>query len=183
MMCTHTPIVLAGLDEEISDRDLAIIARDHVNDWKSLRPFLGLNRPKEKEIVQSYPTDYGKQKQECLEVWKEMKGKEATYSALIRAAEDAKFQSLADGVRAVLMKAKCTHSHDVCVFKKYSCVCTYIYSGVAASSQLRADGDETLPHVSISTPQQVPPNHSKCGFILGFAQPLPHFIDCSVVYY
>ena len=103
----HSHIIIsAGLDEEVSDRDLAIIARDHVNDWKSLRPFLELSRPKEKEIVQSYSTDYGKQKQECLEVWKEMKGKEATYSVLIRAAEDAKSQSLADGVKGTKMKRK-----------------------------------------------------------------------------
>ena len=54
--------------------------------------------------MQSYPTDYGKQKQECLAVWKEMKGKEATYQALIQAAEDAKAQNLADSVRAMHMK-------------------------------------------------------------------------------
>ena len=108
----YFPIVSAGLDEEVSDRDLAIIARDHVNDWKSLRPFLGLSRSKEREIVESYPTDYGKQKQECLEVWKEMKGKEATYSALIRAAEDAKAKTLADSVRDMRMKEKPTHFHD-----------------------------------------------------------------------
>ena len=100
--------VSAGLGEEVSDRDLAIIARDHLTDWKALRPFLGLSRSKEKEIVQSYSTDYGKQKQECLEVWKEMKGKEATYQALIKAAEDAKAQSLADSVRAMHMKPETT---------------------------------------------------------------------------
>ena len=96
------------LDEKVSDRDLAIIARDHLADWKALRPFLGLSRPQEREIVQSYPTDYGKQKQECLEVWKEMKGKEATYRALIKAAEDAEAQNLADSVRAMDMKPETT---------------------------------------------------------------------------
>ena len=88
-----------------------------MNDWKSLRPFLGLSRPKEQEIVQSYPTDYGKQKQECLEIWKEMKGKEATYSALIRAAEDAKFQHLADCVKGM---RKTTHSQNLCVNRRNS---------------------------------------------------------------
>ena len=111
-LCMHSlldtfPFVSAGLDE-ISDRDLAIIARDHLTDWKALRPFLGLSRPQEREIVQSYSTDYGKQKQECLEVWKEMKGKEATYQALIKAAEDAKSQSLADRVRAMHMRPETT---------------------------------------------------------------------------
>ena len=91
----------------ISERDLAIIARDHVKDWKALRPFLGLSRSKEREIVHK---DYGMQKQECLEVWKEIKGKEATYSALISAAEDAKAQRLADSVKAL---RKPTQSHNV----------------------------------------------------------------------
>jgi hypothetical protein len=35
------------LDDEISERDLAIIARDHLNHWESLRPFLGLSRSTE----------------------------------------------------------------------------------------------------------------------------------------
>ena len=39
---------------------------------------------------------------------------------------------------------------------------------VAASQQLRADGNEPLPHVSLLTPQQIPPNRSKCVSILGF---------------
>ena len=98
----------AGLVEEVSDRDLAIIARDHLTDWESLRPFLGLSRPQEREISKSCLGDYGKQKHECLEVWKEMKGKEATYQALIKAAEDAKAQSLADSVRAILMSRQNT---------------------------------------------------------------------------
>ena len=105
--------VSAGLDEEISDRDLAIIARDHLIDWKALRPFLGLSRPQEREISKSCLRDYGKQKHECLEVWKEMKGREATYQALIKAAEDAKSQSLADSVRAMHMKPETSPPHHM----------------------------------------------------------------------
>ena len=86
----------------VSDRDVATIARDHLIDWESLSPYLGFSRPQKEGIRKSYPGDYGKQKRECLEVWKEMKGKEATYGAFITAAEEAKNQQLADGVKAML---------------------------------------------------------------------------------
>ena len=72
-----------------------------MDDWKSLRPFLGLSRSYERKIIKSHRKDYGEQKFECLGVWKDMKGKEATYEALINAAEDANIQSLADSVRAM----------------------------------------------------------------------------------
>ena len=80
----------------ISDRDLAVIARDHLTNWESLAPFLGLNRAKEGEIARA--GDYARQKRECLQVWKEMKGAEATYQALITAAEAAKNRLLAGAV-------------------------------------------------------------------------------------
>ena len=52
-----------------------------------------------------YPRDYGKQKRECLEVWKEERGgREATYRALISAAEEAKDQLLADKIRDMIEK-------------------------------------------------------------------------------
>ena len=86
----------------ISDRDLAVIARDHLTDWENLQPFLGLSRAQKKEISKSFPGDYGKQKRECLEVWKEERGREATYRALISAAEEAKDQQLADNIRDML---------------------------------------------------------------------------------
>ena len=98
------------LDKEISDRDLAIIAQDHLTDWKALRPFLGLSHSQVTEILQSYPTDYQKQKHKCLIMWKETQGHEATYCALIRAAEDAQAQSLADGVRSVQPPTHSPHS-------------------------------------------------------------------------
>ena len=86
-------------EEEISDRDLAVIARDHLTQWEKLHPFLGLNRAQKKEIANSYPRDYGKQKRECLEVWKEERGREATYRVLISAAEEASDHQLADNIR------------------------------------------------------------------------------------
>ncbi|CAI8058445.1 hypothetical protein GBAR_LOCUS31785 [Geodia barretti] len=44
------------------------------------------------------------QKRECLEVWKEKRGREATYRALISAAEEAGDQLLADNIRDMLEK-------------------------------------------------------------------------------
>ena len=82
----------------ISRRDLAIIARDYISDWRQLVPFLELCRPQETEILQSHPANYGLQKRECLELWKEMKGDRATYRALITAAEDAENRELADKI-------------------------------------------------------------------------------------
>ena len=92
----------------ISDRHLAVIARDHIIDLQSLVPFLGLTCIEEQRIAKSYPGDYGRQKRECLQVWKEMKGAEATYQALISAAEEAENQLLADAVRDLCLSS----SHD-----------------------------------------------------------------------
>ena len=58
-------------------------------------------------------------------MWKEMKGKEATYQALIKAAEDAKAQNLADSVRAMHMKLETTpppHMGGVYSFLKDVCI-------------------------------------------------------------
>ena len=85
----------------IGVEDVATIARDHLTDWESLRPYLGLTRQQEAEIRNTYH-HYGKQKQECLEVWKETKGNDATFGALITAAEKAKDQQLADTVKAMI---------------------------------------------------------------------------------
>ena len=86
----------------VSDEDVATIARKHLTNWESLRPYLGLNRQQQVVVRNSYPGDYGQQKRECLEVWKEIKGNEATYGALITAAEKAEDKQLADSVRAML---------------------------------------------------------------------------------
>ena len=90
----------------ISDRDLVVIARDHLNDWGSLAPFLGLIRARRQQIARSYPGDYSRQGQECLQVWREMKGAEATYQAFISAAEEAENRQLADAVRDLCLSAR-----------------------------------------------------------------------------
>ena len=97
--CTGVPT--GRLEEVVSDVDVTTIARDHLTDWESLKSYLGLSRQQQVNIRKTY-SDYGQQKRECLEVWKEMKGNEATYGALITAAEEAKDKKLADGVRAML---------------------------------------------------------------------------------
>ena len=121
-LCLHACVFFVGLDEEVSDRNLAIVARDHLTDWESLRPLLGQSRFKERKISTSCRGDYGKQKQECLEVWK---GKEATYHAPIKAADDANDQSLADSVGVLSMSQQNTpslHSEGACTC---TCGCTY----------------------------------------------------------
>ena len=98
--CTDVPT--GRLEEVISDEDVATIARKQLTDWESLRPYLGLDRQQQVVIRNSYPGDYGQQKRECLEVWKEIKGNGATYGALITAAENANNQLFADRVKGML---------------------------------------------------------------------------------
>jgi hypothetical protein len=93
------------LDDVISRKSLVKIARDSLNKWEKLAPFLDLSRQQETMIAKSFP-DYGKQKQECLEEWKEMKGKEATYCALISAAEEAEDKELAHSVHSMVSMLK-----------------------------------------------------------------------------
>ena len=86
----------------MTDRDMTKIAREHLTDWESLRPFLGLTRQQNLDIRMSNPGDYEMQKWECLETWKRINRGNATYSALIKAAEQVDDKMLADGVRAMV---------------------------------------------------------------------------------
>ena len=92
------------LDDLISRRCLAAIAKNHITHWEPLGPFLDLTRQQEMEIAQKYSSNYELQKRECLEVWKEVKGNGATYRALISAAEEADDHRLVDCVRSLLDK-------------------------------------------------------------------------------
>ena len=89
------------LGDVISPESLADIA-EQITNWEPLRPRLGLGRAQEVEIKKKYKDDYYMQKQECLEVWSEMKGKGATYQAFITAAEKARNQKLAEFVKSLL---------------------------------------------------------------------------------
>ena len=90
------------MDTAVSETDMAVIAREYLANWESLRPHLGLSRPQEISIRNSFPGNYEQQKQECLSVWQEMNGNRATYRAIIRAAESARNQQLADKVKALV---------------------------------------------------------------------------------
>ena len=94
-----------GLDRVISDRHLVVIARDHLTDWENLAVFLGLTTARQHQIARSYQGDYSRQKRECLQIWREMKGAKATYQALISAAEEAKDQLLADAVKDLCLSS------------------------------------------------------------------------------
>ena len=94
-------VLTERLEEVITDKDMATIARRYLTDWESLRPYLGLSRVQKEDIRKTY-SDYPKQKHECLELWKETKGNEATYGAFIKAAEKAEDQQLADRVKAMI---------------------------------------------------------------------------------
>ena len=78
--------------EEVRDRDLTIVK--HRTHRKFLQHYHGI------DILQSHLTDDGERKFKFHRVWKGMKGSEAAYCAFIKAAQSAKAQSLADGVRA-----------------------------------------------------------------------------------
>ena len=90
------------LDEVVSEKDVVRIAGHHLVKWKPLAPFLGLNPLQEKEICIACSGNSGRQKVECLDVWKAMQGNRATYAALITAAEKAEDMKLAYEVRAML---------------------------------------------------------------------------------
>ena len=91
-----------GPNSLISDQHLALIAKDYLNDWKDLRPYLELSYNQQTAIAKSDPGDYARQRHECLEEWRKTKGTGATYHALILAAEKAKQQLLADRVRNLI---------------------------------------------------------------------------------
>ena len=107
-VCSFSAHILTErLKKVISEEDVATIARKYLTDWESLRPYLGLSHQQEVEIRRSFQ-DYGRQKNECLQKWKEAKGNDATYGALITAAGKAENKWLADGVKTVNSKS-CLH--------------------------------------------------------------------------
>ena len=104
--CIHVHILYTGLDRKVDDVDLTLVSKNYLINWESLRPYLGLNILQEKYIHELFPRDYVKQKLVCLEMWRETKGSEATYGALIKAAKEAGSQSLVRSVQHMLKKQK-----------------------------------------------------------------------------
>ena len=84
--------------EVVSDEDIKVIARDHMVGYDILSTYLELSQQQRSAFSKM---DWAERKHECLKMWKEMKGNEATYGALITAAEKAQDQKLADAVRAI----------------------------------------------------------------------------------
>ena len=95
-------IATRTMDAVVSDSDVSLIARECLADWEALSSDLGLNHAQETAIRNSFHDRYELQRRECLHKWKEMKGDEATYGALITAAESARNKLLADAVKALV---------------------------------------------------------------------------------
>lgn len=72
------------LNDPIRRNDIRQISRHHFK-WEPLLEMLGLSIEREREIKARF-RDYGEQKFEALQRWKEIRGDEATYRALIMAA-------------------------------------------------------------------------------------------------
>ena len=90
------------LKEMISDLDIIVIARDHMTDWEVLATFLGFTNAKKIAIGGPSIGDVQKMRRKLLQDWKTKKGSNATYEALIEAAEKAQ-----DGTLATAVKSMC----------------------------------------------------------------------------
>ena len=90
------------MDTVVSGTDMAVIASEYLDAWEPLSPHLGLSHVQETAICNSHQGRYNQQKRECLHTWKQTKGDEATYRALITAAVSAGLQLLADRVKALV---------------------------------------------------------------------------------
>ena len=97
------------LEIVVTDEHLATIAQEYLTDWKALRPHLGLNLAQEDDISKS-SRDHGEQKRNFLYKWSETKGSEATYGALVDAANKIRNRKLADSVKALLEERSSTPS-------------------------------------------------------------------------
>ena len=109
------------MDAVVSDPDVSLIARECLADWEALRSDLGLNRAQETAIRNSFHGKYEQQRRECLNIWKEMKGDEATYHALITAAESAKNQQLADTVKALVRGMFVYTNWEHGIYTRFTC--------------------------------------------------------------
>ena len=76
------------LYSEVSDEDVAVIARDHLTRWEELSPFLELSEAADEEIRRTRG-GYGEEKKALLRQWRRTHGRGATYRVLIEAAERA----------------------------------------------------------------------------------------------
>ena len=87
------------MDAVVTDSDVSLMARNYLANWEA---GLGLGHEQETAICNTFHSNYEQQKREGLHKWKRNKGDGATYHALITAAESAKDQLLAHGVKALV---------------------------------------------------------------------------------
>lgn len=90
------------LKEMISDLDIIVIARDHMTDWEVLATFLGFTNAQKIAIGGPSIGDVQKMRRKLLQDWKTKNGSNATYKALIEAAENVQ-----DGTLATAVKSMC----------------------------------------------------------------------------
>lgn len=92
---------------EVTHRQLATLARDHLIDWKEIAPELEIN-PGQIFAIKQNP-NYDEQKREALNMWKRNKGKKATFRAFITAAESVGNTNLAESVKKWLKQLQGTY--------------------------------------------------------------------------
>ena len=78
---------------------MARLSRDLPTNWWSLNSKLGFQSEQVLKFHKAHPGNYSKQNFMLLENWKALKGKDATYGALITAAKRAGVHEVADAVR------------------------------------------------------------------------------------
>ena len=150
---------LASPDSQVSDLDIAKIARK-INNWKELSPFLGL-APQDETVIERSCKDYLEEKRAALHKWRDMKGKEATYRALIAAAKEAENEKLADDVQTLTAGQTATENVQ--------------QDGRAASSEpcfLAAGASQIAPrkptkHASLFFLQSMPTSKGQLSIIQG----------------
>ena len=109
---TVLPILSYLLDAQITNQDIATIARDYLVSWEEISSHLELTDPQQYSIQKTFRR-YEDQKREALLMWKRNRGSKATYSAFIAAAETLSNIRLADDVRSMLMRRLESISTDV----------------------------------------------------------------------
>ena len=88
------------LDNPVNLKDLARMA-EYLSKWEELSPELGLTLQHITNIHKPF-IDYGDQKREALQKWREIKGHAATYRTFIAAATAVSNMELVDNVKAMI---------------------------------------------------------------------------------
>ena len=114
-----------NLDKKVTDRDVDKLATFIVK-WEKLRGYLGLDYAKQKEIENA--GDYGKQKMECVEEWRQKAGEKATYREFIKEAREAQLNDLADKVKTMLWERE-TPAEGTLILQVCLCTFSNTYSG------------------------------------------------------